>query len=91
MGLTPGTPLMAMIQESLTYYICRRLQTSAWQHLHFELSGATVKVSYLQTCNRLHLAPTLLPIRRCFPIHREALSAQWALCMQEDAGSVFSL
>ncbi|CAL8471458.1 g11000 [Coccomyxa elongata] len=43
LGLTPGTPLMAMIQESLTYYICRRLQTAKWQHLHFELSGATVK------------------------------------------------
>lgn len=42
---------MAMIQESLTYYICRRLQTAKWQHLHFELSGATVKVR----------APTFLP------------------------------
>ncbi len=50
LGLTPGTPLMAMIQESLTYYICRRLQTSAWQHLHFELSGATVKVAHMQFC-----------------------------------------
>jgi hypothetical protein len=49
LGLTPGTPLMAMIQESLTYYICRRLQTSAWQHLHFELSGATVKVSSMRS------------------------------------------
>lgn len=43
-GLTPGTPLMAMIQHSLTYYICCRLHSSTWQHLHFELSGATVEV-----------------------------------------------
>lgn len=35
---------MAMIQQSLTYYICRRLQSAKWQHLQFELSGATVKV-----------------------------------------------
>jgi hypothetical protein len=34
---------MAAVEHSLTYYICRRLHSSAWQHLHFELTGARVQ------------------------------------------------
>ena len=43
LGLTPGTPLMALVQRSLTYYICQRLQAHRFAGLHFELSGATVQ------------------------------------------------
>ena len=35
---------MALVQQSLTYYICQRLQTHRFAGLHFELSGATVQV-----------------------------------------------
>ena len=43
LGLTPGTPLMALVQASLTYYICQRLQAPRHARVHFELSGATVQ------------------------------------------------
>ena len=43
-GLTPGTSLMALIQQSLAFYICRRLNSEKWQHIQWELSGANVEV-----------------------------------------------
>lgn len=46
MGLTPGTPLMLELQQSLEFYACQRLQ-QRWPHLIFELSSATVQVRYL--------------------------------------------
>ena len=47
MHAAPCPPAQASIQESLTFYICQRLQTARWQHVHFELSGATVQVGLL--------------------------------------------
>lgn len=44
LGLTPGTSLMALIQQSLAFYICRRLESERWQHVQWELSGANVQV-----------------------------------------------
>ncbi len=32
------------MQDSLTFYICQRLTSQRWKHVHFELSGATVQV-----------------------------------------------
>ena len=46
-GLTPGTSLMALIQQSLAFYICRRLESEKWQHIQWELSGANVQVGRL--------------------------------------------
>lgn len=43
-ALTPGTPFMAEVQQSLAYYISSRLLSPQFQHLQFELSGADVKV-----------------------------------------------
>ena len=43
-GLTPGTSLMALIQQSLAFYICRRLNSEKWQNVQWELSGANVEV-----------------------------------------------
>ncbi|CAL5224335.1 g7007 [Coccomyxa viridis] len=43
LGLTPGTSLMALIQQSLAFYICRRLESERWQHVQWELSGANVQ------------------------------------------------
>ena len=43
-GLTPGTSLMALIQQSLAFYICRRLTSEKWQNVQWELSGANVEV-----------------------------------------------
>eukprot|EP00884_Botryococcus_braunii_P004369 jgi/Botrbrau1/13933/Bobra.0193s0001.1 len=42
-GLTPGTPFMAEVQQSLAYYIAQRVTSPRYQHLQFELSGANVK------------------------------------------------
>ena len=47
LGLTPGTSLMALIQQSLAFYICRRLESERWQHVQWELSGANVQVDSL--------------------------------------------
>ena len=47
LGLTPGTSLMALIQQSLAFYICRRLESERWQHVQWELSGANVQVGVL--------------------------------------------
>ena len=43
-GLTPGTSLMALIHQSLAFYICRRLNSEKWQNVQWELSGANVEV-----------------------------------------------
>ena len=39
----PAAP-QAAVQDSLTFYICQRLTSQRWKHVHFELSGATVQV-----------------------------------------------
>lgn len=52
LGLTPGTSLMALIQQSLAFYICRSLDSERWQHIQWELSGANVQV-------RGHASPPL--------------------------------
>jgi len=43
LGLTPGTPMMADLENSLRFYISHRLKK--WSHVQFELSGTTVPVS----------------------------------------------
>ena len=53
MHAAPCSRAQASIQESLTYYICQRLQTARWQHVHFELSGATVQVGLLHAPSRV--------------------------------------
>ena len=35
---------MALIQQSLAFYICRRLDLERWQQVQWELSGANVQV-----------------------------------------------
>lgn len=42
-----GTSLMALIQQSLAFYICRRLDSPKYQHIQWELSGANVQVPSL--------------------------------------------
>ena len=54
LGLTPGTPFMARIADSLAFYACQRLQQGSYQGVAFEVSGSTVPVSHLDiTCQRL--------------------------------------
>ncbi len=60
LGLTPGTSLMALIQQSLAFYICRRLESERWQHVQWELSGANVQVgpiADLDECQVVTRAP----------------------------------
>ena len=45
LGLTPGTPFMARVADSLAFYACQRLQQGSYQGVAFEVSGATVPVS----------------------------------------------
>jgi 5'-3' exonuclease len=47
LGLTPGTPFMARVADSLAFYACQRLQQSNYQGVAFEISGGTVPVSQL--------------------------------------------
>ena len=57
MCAAPCLRAQASIQESLTFYICQRLQTARWQHVHFELSGATVQVGLLSAFHALSRVP----------------------------------
>lgn len=43
LALTPGTPFMQEIHESLSYYICKKLMSHRWRNLYMELSGSTVQ------------------------------------------------
>ncbi len=46
---------MALIQQSLAFYICRRLNSAKWQNVQWELSGANVQVSsYAQYAFDMH-------------------------------------
>lgn len=45
LGLTPGTPFMERVAQSLQFYACQRLQNSTYHGVAFEISGATVPVS----------------------------------------------
>ncbi|CAD7699023.1 unnamed protein product [Ostreobium quekettii] len=55
LALTPGTPFMAEVSDSLAYYICQRLMTKKFSHLHYELSGATVQgEGEMKILSRLH-------------------------------------
>ena len=47
LGLTPGTPFMARVADSLAFYACQRLQQGSYQGVAFEVSGSTVPVSHL--------------------------------------------
>jgi hypothetical protein len=47
LGLTPGTPFMARVADSLAFYACQRLQQGSYQGVAFEVSGSTVPVSQI--------------------------------------------
>ncbi len=44
LGLAPGTPFMARVEEALCYWVCQRLMMPSYRHLNFEVSGANVPV-----------------------------------------------
>jgi hypothetical protein len=46
LGLTPGTPFMARVADSLAFYACQRLQQGSYQGVAFEVSGSTVPVGH---------------------------------------------
>eukprot|EP00803_Ostreobium_quekettii_P005728 evm.model.scf_27.17 EVM.evm.TU.scf_27.17 scf_27:132496-138275(+) len=55
LALTPGTPFMAEVNDSLAFYICQRLLSKKYSHLHYELSGATVQgEGEVKILSRLH-------------------------------------
>ena len=53
--MVTGTSLMALIQQSLAFYICRRLDSPKWQNIQWELSGTNVQVpSFTKSAAGMH-------------------------------------
>ena len=44
LGLAPGTPFMARVEEALCYWVCQRLMMQPYRNVKFEVSGANVPV-----------------------------------------------